>query len=43
MKNRASGLASGTLLLAAVSAFSQVQIFEQDLAGIHPYVGVNWN
>ncbi len=43
MKNLATGTAVGTVLLAAASAFSQVQIFEQDLAGIHPYAGVNWN
>lgn len=31
------------ILLAALSAFSQVQLFEQDLAGVHPYVGLKWN
>ena len=30
-------------LLTAVSAFSQTDVFEQDLSGIHPYAGLKWN
>ncbi|HAO98730.1 MAG TPA: hypothetical protein DCQ83_01660 [Fibrobacteres bacterium] len=31
------------ILLTAVLAFSQTELFEQDLSGIHPYVGTKWN
>jgi hypothetical protein len=30
-------------LIASSSAFAQVQVFEQDLAGIHPFAGFRWN
>ncbi len=31
------------LLLSAVSSFSQTELFEQDVSGIHPYAGLTWN
>ena len=34
---------SAFVLLLAGSAFSQTELFEQDLSGIHPYVGLKWN
>src|SRR3954468_23541139 len=41
MLNRLNPLA--LLLMFGIPAFSQVQLFEADVSGVVPYLGVKWN